>query len=77
MITYNMYGMKPAFGKNNYLHLTKINKVLQINVISVVDNSIVDHLCHFAPCLERVWKKSSMYKKHTTNSENGYMLHHM
>lgn len=52
-----------TFRLNPYLFLTKINKVLQINIISVVDNGIVDHLGHFTSCLERKMKKYFMDKK--------------
>ncbi len=53
-MTYSMCGAKSVFGLNLYLFLTKVNEILQINVFSVVDDGVIDHLGHFIPSLGRV-----------------------
>lgn len=58
-VLHDSYQFKTTFGLNPHLFLTKVNKVLQINVISVVDYRIVDHLSHFIPCLAKHVKKCS------------------
>lgn len=46
-----------GFGKkkrNSYLFLTKVNEVLQIDILSVVDDGFIDDFGHFIPSLDRV-----------------------
>lgn len=38
---------------NLYLSLTKVNEVLQINVIPIVGDGVVDDFSHFIPSLDR------------------------
>lgn len=41
-----------------YLSLTKVNKVLQIDVISVVGDGIADDFSHFISSLDNEWNES-------------------
>ena len=53
--------------KSIYLLLTKVYEVLQVNVVSIVNDGVVDHFCHFVASLNRAIKKKatvkSMHKK--------------
>lgn len=45
--------MEYGIGSNLYLFLPKVNKVLQINVISVVGDGVVNDFSHFISSLIR------------------------
>lgn len=49
--------MKPVLGFSPHLFLTKVNEVLQIDVLPVVDDGFIDHLRHFVTSLGREQKR--------------------
>lgn len=47
--------LAPTPTLNPYLLLSKINEILQVQVISVVHNGIIDDFTHFPSCLPEIW----------------------
>lgn len=56
-----------GIGSNLYLSLPKVNKVLQVNVISVVGDGVVNDFSHFISSLDRSKNKDNLIIWKTTS----------